>query len=71
MNAVVDIRCPECGRWLSETNGYGRAVCPNCGWEVTLRSKEERQLAGPTALGAVGQSGTTDGPHGKVGLTNP
>ena len=41
---IVPIRCPECNRWLSETNGYGRSVCARCGWEITVRSKAERQL---------------------------
>lgn len=41
---IVDIKCPDCGRWLSETRDYGRSVCPNCGWEVTVRSKKERAV---------------------------
>ena len=41
---VVDIRCPECRRWLAETSAYGRAVCPHCGWEISVRSKAERLL---------------------------
>ena len=40
----VDIRCPGCGRWLAEASEYGRAVCPKCGWEVEVRSKEARRL---------------------------
>ena len=40
----VDIRCPGCGRWLAEASEYGRAVCPKCGWEVEVRSKEWRRL---------------------------
>lgn len=40
--SIVDIRCPSCSRWLSEARDYGRSVCPNCGWEVTVRSKRER-----------------------------
>ena len=47
---VVDIRCPKCGRWLSETAGYGRAVCPKCGWEVSVADKEHRRLTKPASL---------------------
>lgn len=39
---TVDLRCPNCARWLAEVKDFGRAVCPNCGWEVSVRSKCER-----------------------------
>ena len=47
-SGIADIRCPECRRWLSEARDYGRAVCPNCGWEITIRSRQERLMSNAT-----------------------
>lgn len=40
---TVEVRCPGCSRFLLEASEYGRGVCPECGWEVTVRSKEVRK----------------------------
>ena len=42
---TVDLRCPACNRFLCEVTGFGRAVCRDCGWEITVKSKAERALA--------------------------
>lgn len=42
-NPRVDLKCPECGRFLAEVTGYGRAPCPNCGCEITYASKLARR----------------------------
>lgn len=42
-NTRVDLKCPECGRFLAEVTGYGRAPCPHCGCEVTYASKQARR----------------------------
>ena len=39
----VDIKCPNCNRWLARILEYGLVVCPNCGWEIEVRSKKSRQ----------------------------
>jgi DNA-directed RNA polymerase subunit RPC12/RpoP len=39
------IRCPKCSRFMAEVGEYGRAVCRECGVEVTVRVKGERQPA--------------------------
>lgn len=39
---VAKLRCPLCGRFLADVKGYGKAVCRDCGSELTYRSKEER-----------------------------
>lgn len=41
---TVDLICPGCRRWLAEAKGYGRAVCPNCGWEIIVADKGSRYL---------------------------
>ena len=41
---IVELRCPACRRWLSDAVGYGRAVCPPCGWEVVVSDKAHRHL---------------------------
>ncbi len=41
----VDIKCPKCGRFLAEVEGYGRAVCAECGIEVTVKDKDARERA--------------------------
>ena len=43
MTDAVDIRCPACNRWLAKVSEYGLTVCPNCGWEIEVRSKAKRQ----------------------------
>lgn len=40
---IVELKCPACGRFLAETTGYARAVCPKCAWEITIRSRDERK----------------------------
>lgn len=35
----MDIRCPRCNRFLAEVGGFGRAVCRDCGVEVTVKAK--------------------------------
>jgi len=44
----VEVRCPECGRFLGEVEGYARVVCPNDGWSVTVESKDQRLGRLPT-----------------------
>ena len=39
---TVDIRCPQCGRFLAEVDTFGRAVCRDCGWEITVKDKVTR-----------------------------
>jgi uncharacterized Zn finger protein (UPF0148 family) len=41
---VVELRCPECKRWLSDAQRYGRVVCPNCGCELSYKSKDARRF---------------------------
>lgn len=41
---TVEVKCPQCGRFLYEADRYGRAVCPNDGWEVIVRSRELRRV---------------------------
>lgn len=40
---IIELRCPNCRRFLGEIREFGRAVCANCGGEVTYRSKTERR----------------------------
>jgi uncharacterized C2H2 Zn-finger protein len=51
MSGIVELRCPQCRRWLAETDGYGRAICPTDGWEITVRSKEARKRLDNTPAG--------------------
>ena len=46
MKKVV-LRCPECRGFLAEVSGYGRAVCKDCGCELTYFSREMRELTKP------------------------
>lgn len=39
------LRCPACGRWLGEVEGYARLVCSHCGGETTYKSRQERRAA--------------------------
>ena len=41
----MTIRCPGCDRFMMEIGDYGRAVCANCGVEVTVKTKGARQPA--------------------------
>lgn len=41
---VVMVRCPQCGRFLVDTVDYARVVCPECGAEVTFKSKVHRRI---------------------------
>lgn len=56
----MDLKCPKCGRWLSEigvmAGSYGRAVCGDCGIEVavTVRPRGGRRAEAATAQGAQG-----------------
>jgi hypothetical protein len=43
-NKAVEIRCPECGRWLMDAIGFARVICRDCGCEITYRSREQRQV---------------------------
>lgn len=36
----MTIPCPKCGRFLMEIGNFGRAVCRDCGIEVTVRDKK-------------------------------
>jgi hypothetical protein len=40
--ATVQIKCPQCQRFLAEVAIMGRAVCQRCGWEIAVWSKEAR-----------------------------
>ena len=40
----VQIRCPRCGRFLTETIDFARTVCPECGSEVQYKSKLQRRI---------------------------
>lgn len=42
---TVELRCPQCKRFLSEVSGYGRSVCSDCGWEIEVRSPALRTRA--------------------------
>lgn len=35
----MEIRCPQCNRFLCEADGYVRAVCPKCRVEVTAQRR--------------------------------
>lgn len=39
----MNLKCPKCGRWLSEIGSapgaFGRAVCRDCGVEVAVTVK--------------------------------
>lgn len=41
----MDVKCPKCGRWLSEmaavAGGFNRSVCRDCGVEVAVLVKEK------------------------------
>ena len=39
----VELRCPVCGRFLADVDGFIRVVCGNCGWEIQVASPEARQ----------------------------
>lgn len=36
---TINLRCPKCGAWLTETNGYARVAC--CGWVVAVWTQDE------------------------------
>ena len=40
--ATITLRCPQCQHFLGEIAGFARLVCPDCGTEVTVRSKQAR-----------------------------
>ena len=39
----VELHCPQCDRFLAEADHFGRSVCADCGWEVTVRSRDARK----------------------------
>ncbi len=41
---VIQMRCPECNRWLSDAQGRCRVVCSNCGCELSYKSKSVRKF---------------------------
>lgn len=43
MSEPVKLTCPECRRFLTEVIDYAKLPCPNCGCEVTYRSKRYRR----------------------------
>lgn len=53
MTKRVELRCPNCGKFLAEVTDFARVPCPECGSEVTFRSKaaraaeRERAVSGP------------------------
>jgi phage FluMu protein Com len=42
MPQPVEIRCPECDRFLADVRDLGRVVCPDCKCEIVYRSHSER-----------------------------
>ena len=42
---TIDLRCPQCGRFLGEVEEFARVPCPGCGAEITYRSRTHRRLA--------------------------
>lgn len=36
---TMNIRCPKCNRFLAEVTAFGRAICRECGVEVTVKAK--------------------------------
>ncbi len=49
----VEVKCPQCGRFLAETDFRTRSVCPSCGWEVSVRSREARRADEASARAGV------------------
>ena len=44
MSEPVVLRCPKCNRFLAEVTGTVRVVCPECGSEVSYKSKDARRV---------------------------
>ena len=39
----MEIRCPKCARFMAEVGNYGRAVCRDCGVQVTVEVKAKNK----------------------------
>ena len=50
---LIDLRCPNCNRFLAQVLDFGRTVCPNCGGETTFKSREHRKKETPRIERAV------------------
>lgn len=48
---TVEVRCPNCRRFLCEIVDYGRARCRDCGWEVEVRSPRVRKQVDKYPIG--------------------
>ena len=58
MSEPVQLRCPKCGRFLTEVTDGGRAPCPGCGSEIAFLTKAQRRLGAKITI--TGQVTTSD-----------